>query len=370
LQAGRPSAWQLAAGTFALLALAACHPAAREADMLYVYNWGNYIGTHTIADFERATGIKVVYDTFEAGETRDAKLMAGDSGYDVVTTDMEFFGRQIRAGVYEPLDKALLPNWGNLDPHALAVEARTDPGNRYAVPFLHGVNGFAYNAEQIGKRMPDAPVGSLRMLFEPSIIARFADCGVSFLDSPGDVLMLAFTYLHIDPGTSRPQDFRAAEELLLRVRPYIRAFQSTGYIAELANQELCLCMSWSSDYSVAIAHAQASGVQLRLAFSVPSEGAAVAYDALLIPAGAPHRQAAHRFLNFMLEPKVIAAVTNDIHYGNNNRAAGPYVDPQILHDPAIYPTPEIEARLYVPRELTPATERLRTRAWTRIKTGQ
>ena len=337
--------------------------------MLHVYNWADYIGTDTIAGFERSSGIRVEYDTYDSDETLEAKMMAGDSGYDVVSTSTDYFARQIKAGIYQPLDRSQLPNWGNLDPQALAIEAAADPGNRYAMPYLHAVNGFAYNVDQIRARMPDAPVESLDLIFKPGILARFADCGVSFLDSPEDVLQLALNYLHLDPNTQRAADYAQAEKLLLAVRPYVKAFDSSEYMNGLINGEYCISMSWSADYSTARARARAAGVDVHLAFTVPREGANGTYDALLIPADAPHPRNALKFLNFMLEPRVIAAVTNEIHYGNDNRAADPYVDPQILHDPTIYPTPEVEARLYHSREVAPPLERIRTRTWTRIKTA-
>jgi putrescine transport system substrate-binding protein len=343
--------------------------AAAEERELHVYNWADYIGKDTIARFEAATGIRVVYDTYDADETLEAKMMAGDSGYDVVSTSTDFFSRQIKAGIYRPLDRTRLPNWKNLDPHILALEAQADPGNRYAMPYLRHVNGFAYNVDMIRARMPDAPVDSLDMIFRPGIIRRFADCGVTFLDSAEDVLQLALNYLHLDPNTTRPEDYRQAEKLLLAVRPYIRAFDSAEYMNGLANGEFCISMSWSGDYATSRARAKAAGVDVHLAFSVPTEGANASFDALLIPADAPHPQAAHEFLNFMLEPQVIAAVTNDIHYANDNLAANPYVRAEILNDPTIYPTPAIEARLYRAREAAPALERLRTRTWTRIKTN-
>jgi putrescine transport system substrate-binding protein len=343
--------------------------AQQEEKELHVYNWADYIGKDTIADFEARTGIKVIYDTYDADETLEAKMMAGDSGYDVVSTSTDYFSRQIKAGIYRPLDKSLLPNWKNLDPHALAIEARGDPGNRHAVPYLRHVNGFAYNVDMIRARMPDAPVDSLDMIFKPEIIRRFADCGVSFLDSAEDVLQLALNYLHLDPNTTRPEDYAQAEKLLLAVRPYIRAFDSTEYMNGLTAGEFCISMSWSGDYAVSIARARAVGVDVHLTFTVPKEGANGSYDAWLIPADAPHPLAAHRFLNYLLEPQVIAAITNYIHYANDNRAADPYVDPQILDDPNIYPTPAVEARLYAAREVGPALERLRTRTWTRIKTN-
>jgi putrescine transport system substrate-binding protein len=206
------------------------------------------------------------------------------------------------------------------------------------------------------------------MIFKPEIIRRFADCGVSFLDSPEDMLQLALNYLHLDPNTRNPEDYRQAEKLLLSVRPYIKAFDSSEYMNGLANGEFCISVSWSGDYSVSQARAREAGLDVHLAFTVPKEGANASFDALLIPKDAPHPRNAHRFLEFMLQPKVIAEVTNDIHYGNDNKAADPYVDPQILHDPAVYPTAEMEKRLYQSVEVDPALERLRTRTWTRIKT--
>jgi putrescine transport system substrate-binding protein len=343
---------------------------APEEKLLYVYNWADYIGKSTLADFERDTGVKVVYDTYDADETLEAKMMAGDSGYDVVSTSTDFFSRQIKAGIYQKLDRSKLPNWKNLNPHILAVEAKSDPGNQYAMPYLRHVNGFAYNVDLVKARMPAAPLDSLDMLFKPEIVARFADCGVTLLDSAEDVLQLALNYLHLDPNSTRKEDYQRAQQLVMAVRPYIRAFDSTEYMNGLANKEFCISMSWSGDYAASRARAKAAGVEVNLAFTVPKEGANGSFDALLIPAGAPHPQAAHQFLNFMMEPRVIAAVTNDVHYANDNLAANAFVDPQILNDPAVYPTPEVEARLYESAEVSPALERIRTRTWTRIKTAR
>jgi putrescine transport system substrate-binding protein len=345
----------------------AASPRAEEKE-LHIYNWADYIAKDTIANFEAATGIKVVYDTYDADETLEAKMMAGDSGYDVVSTSTDFFSRQIKAGIYRPLDRSLLPNWKNLDPHALSVEAGADPGNRYAMPYLRHVNGFAYNVDMIRARMPDAPVDSLDLIFKPEVIKHFADCGVTFLDQPEDVLQLALNYLHLDPNSKRPEDYRQAEKLLLAVRPYIRAFDSTEYMNGLANGEFCISMSWSGDYATSRARAKAAGVTVNLAFTVPKEGANASFDALLIPADARHPLAAHKFLNYILQPRVIAQITNELHYANDNLAANAYIDPQILNDPAIYPSQQVEARLYEAVEADPALERLRTRTWTRVKT--
>jgi putrescine transport system substrate-binding protein len=208
------------------------------------------------------------------------------------------------------------------------------------------------------------------MIFKPQIIAHFADCGVSFLDSAEDVLQLALNYLHLDPNTTSAQDYKRAEQLLVSVRPYVRAFDSTEYMSGLGNKEFCISMSWSGDYAAASARARAAGADVNLAFTVPKEGANASFDALLIPAHAPHPAAAHQFLNFILEPRIIAEITNEIHYANDNLASTPYVDPQILNDAAVYPTAEVEARLYESAEVNPALERLRTRTWTRIKTAR
>ncbi|HVN45138.1 MAG TPA: extracellular solute-binding protein [Steroidobacteraceae bacterium] len=343
-------------------------PGAPERE-LRIYNWADYIGKDTIANFEARTGIRVIYDTYDADETLEAKMMAGDAGYDVVSTSTDYFSRQIKAGIYRPLDKSLLPNWKNLDPHVLAIEAAADPGNRYAVPYLQHVNGFAYNVDMIRARLPDAPVDSLDMIFKPEVLRHFADCGVTFLDSAEDVLQLALNYLHLDPNTHRPEDYAQAEKLLIAVRPYIRAFDSTEYMNGLANGEFCISMSWSADYATSRARARAVGLDVPLVFTIPKEGANGSYDAWLIPADAPHPLAAHKFLNYMLEPRVIAAVTNDINYANDNAAADAYVDPQIRADPVLYLSPAVEARLYHAVEAGPALERLRTRTWTRIKTG-
>jgi putrescine transport system substrate-binding protein len=344
-------------------------PAAEEA-VLNIYNWADYIGPSTIAEFERRTHIKVVYEVYDSNHTLEVKMLAGRSGYDIVSTTTGFYGRQIKAGAYLPLDKSKLPNWKNLDPAVLAVQAQADPGNRYAAPYLHAMNGFVYNLDLVKARMPDAPTDSLAMIFDPKVIAHFADCGVTFLDSPEDVIQLALAYLHLDPNSRRVEDLQEAERVVMAVRPYIRTFDSSLYWTQLASKEVCLSIAWSSDYSVAQARARENGTGAHLAFTFPKEGSNITYNALLIPASAPHPQAAHEFLNFILEPQVIAEITNDIHYGNDNLAARPFVASDILSDPAVYPPPDLRKRLYLPAELGPDYDRLRTRVWTHIKTGQ
>ena len=369
--------WRAYSSAAAAAALALCaaacgrHPAApADEQVLNIYNWADYVGHDTIAEFERQTHIKVVYELYDSNQTLEAKMLAGRSGYDIVSTTTAFYSRQIKAGAYLPLDRSKLTHWKNLDPAVLAVQAQADPGNRYAVPYLHAMNGFVYNVDLVKARMPEAPTDSLAMLFDPKVIARFADCGVTFLDSPEDVLQLALAYLHRDPNSRRVDDLHAAEAVVMAVRPYIRTFDSNDYWHQLASKEVCLSIAWSSDYSVAQDRAREDGTGAHLAFTLPKEGSNITYNAFLIPASAPHPEAAHKFLNFILEPQIIAEITNDIHYGNDNLAARPFVHKEILGDPAVYPPPALRARLYLPAELGPDYDRLRTRVWTHIKTGQ
>jgi putrescine transport system substrate-binding protein len=359
----------------AALGLAACGPrstpgpAAEEA-VLHIYNWPDYIGYHTIAEFQRQTRIKVIYEFYDSNDTLETIMLAGHSGYDIVSTTTGFYGHQIKAGAYLPLDRSKLTHWDNLDPTVLALQATADPGNRYAVPYLHAMNGIAYNVDLIKARMPNAPTDSLAMIFKPEVISKFADCGVTFLDSPEDVIQLALAYLHLDPNSSRPEDLKAAERLIMAVRPYIRQFDSNDYWHQLASKETCVAIAWSSDYEVAQQRAHEDGTGAHLAFILPKEGSNITYNAFLIPASAPHPGAAHKFLNFILDPKVIAEITNDIRYGNDNLAARPYVAADILQDPAVYPPDELRARLYLPGDMSPEYDRLRTRVWTHIKTGE
>ena len=269
--------------------LAACGdrhhaPASADAGVVNIYNWADYIGYTTIADFERQT----THSRWSTPhlipiKTLEAALLVGHSGYDIVSTEMSFFERQIAAGAYQPLDRSQLPNWKNLDPAVLAVQARADPGNRYAVPYLHAMNGFAYNVDLVKARLPDAPTDSLAMIFDPRVVAKFADCGVTFLDSPEDVLQLALAYLHLDPNSRRVEDLGAAERLLMAVRPYIRTFDSQDYWHQLASGEICVAIAWSADYQVAQQRAREDGTGAHLAFTMPKEGSNITYNSLLIP---------------------------------------------------------------------------------------
>lgn len=350
--------------------LAVSMASADEEKVLNVYNWSDYIAEDTIANFEERTGIKVNYDVFDSNEVLEAKLLAGNTGYDVVVPSGSFMERQIQAGVFMELNKDSLDNYGNLDKAILDRVAKHDPGNEHAIPYMWGTTGFGYNINMIKERMPDAPVGSWDMLFKPDVVSKFADCGVTLLDAPSEVFPAAMKYLGIDPSSEDKDDLAAAEELLMSVRPHIKYFHSSQNINDLANGDICVAMGWSGDMLIARDRAAEADQGVEVDYTIPKEGAMIWFDLLGIPADAPHPQNAHLFLNYIMEPEVVAAISNYVFYANANSAATEYVDPEVKEDPAIYPSDEVKANLFPAPVNTPQFDRLLTRAWTRIKTGE
>lgn len=363
---------EAAASTAAPATQEAAAPATGDdTKQLNVYNWTDYIGETTIADFEKETGIKVQYDTFDGNETLEAKLMTGGTGYDIVFPSSSFFARQIKIGLFHKLDKSLLPNIKNMDPHIMEILSKdADPGNEYAIPYMWGTNGFAYNVDLIKKLMPDAPLDSLAMLFDPNVVSKFKECGVTLLDSPEDVFPLALAYLGKDPTSQKEEDIVAAADLVMKVRPFIKNFDSQQYLTALPNGEYCISMSWSGDYATAAARAAEAGIKINLAYTIPKEGTNVWFDGMLIPADAPHVKNAHLFLDYMMRPKVIADATNYTNYANPNVPAKEFVNKEILEDPAIYPNDEVMKRSFPSVVRDDKLSRLITREWTRVKTGQ
>jgi len=343
---------------------------AQEEKVLNVYNWSDYIAEDTIPNFEERTGIKVNYDVFDSNEVLEAKLLTGNTGYDVVVPSSTFLARQIKAGVFRKLDKSKLPNWEHLDDDILARVEKLDPGNAHAIVYMWGTTGFAYNVGMIGERMPNAPTDSWDMLFDPAVVSKFEDCGVTFLDAPAEVIPAALNYLGKDPNSQDPEDLKVAEALVMKVRPYIRYFHSSQNINDLANGDICLAMGWSGDMFIARDRAAEAGQGIEIEYVIPKEGAIIWFDMMGIPADAPHPENAHKWLDYILEPKVAAGISNYVWYANANEAATPYVDDEVTGDPAIYPTDEVKQNLYAGKPYTPQFQRLLTRAWTRIKTGQ
>jgi putrescine transport system substrate-binding protein len=353
----------------ALGALMVASPAlAQEEAVLNVYNWSDYIAEDTIANFEAATGIKVNYDVYDNNEIVDAKLLAGNSGYDIVVPSGNFVERQIKAGLILPLDKSKLTNLGNLDPAVMATASEQDPDNAHAVPYMINTIGLGYNVAKVEAALgADAPIDSWDLLFKPEVVAKLASCGVAVLDSPSEVMGIALHYLGLDPNSENSDDLAKAEALMASIAPSIRYYHSSQYIDDLGNGEICLALGYSGDVFIASDNA-ADGVDVN--YLIPKEGAATLFDFLAIPADAPHPDNAHKFINYILEPQVVAAISNYVYYANPNLPALEFVDEEVKSNPGIYPPAETIAKAFVMKAHTPDFEEVLTRTWTRIKTGQ
>ena len=341
---------------------------AQEEAVLNVFNWVDYIGETTIEDFQSATGIQVSYDLFDSTEAMEAKMQAG-SGFDVVMQTGATLERFTEAKFYQPLDRSKLSNWDNLDPVSLQTAEGWDPGNVYGVPYMWGTVGLTFNVDMVKKRIPDADLTSLDILFKPENAAKLADCGISILESPGDVVPMVLAYLGKDPNTTNPADCDEVVKAFAPIRQYIRAFDANNFINAAANKELCMINTWSGDYATIKARATEAGIKINLVYNVPKTGSPTWFDMWCIPSDAKHVDNAHKFINYMMEPEVIAKCTNYIHYANANLAASKFVDPSILNDPAVYPNDEMKKRLWTRKSVSPDVEQARMRAWSTIKTG-
>jgi len=358
-----------AIGGAAALSMPNVHRARAQDAVLNVYNWADYIGETTIADFQSASGIAVTYDTYSSAEEMQAKMLAGSTGYDVVDMSGLQLPRFIKAGIYEKLDKSKLPSWGNLDPEVLRILAGWDPGNQYAIPYMWGSVGFTYNVDMVKERIPDADMESLDLVFKPENAAKLADCGISILDSQTDVIPMLLKYLGKDGDTANVTDYQAVVDLFKPIRPHVRTFDNTNYLNAIPNKELCAINNWSGDYATAKTRATEAGVDINLAYFVPRTGAPAWVDCLCIPSDAAHKENAYKFLEYMLQPEVIAKCSNFTNYANGNAASKPFVDPAILANPAVYPDAEIIKRLWAPKPFTDEQDREMTRAFSAIKTG-
>ncbi|HDZ55640.1 MAG TPA: polyamine ABC transporter substrate-binding protein [Pseudomonas xinjiangensis] len=344
---------------------------AQAAEELKIFNWSDYIAEDTIANFEKETGIKVTYDVYDSNEVLDARLLTGRSGFDIVIPSNHFLTKQIQAGVYQELDKSQLPNMKNLDPDLMAQLETVDPGAAHAVPYMWGTNGIGYNVDKVTAILgEDAPVNSWDLVFKPEVASKLASCGISMLDSGDDMMTSALGYLGLDPNSTKTEDLKKAEELLLSVRDSVKYFHSSRYISDLANGDICVAVGFSGDVFQAAARAEESENGVNIAYTIPKEGTQLWFDMMAIPKDAPNPENAHTFINYILRPDVVAPITDYVAYANPNKAANELVDPEILNDPAIYPTDEVMKKLYVAEPRPLAAQRIVTRSWNRVKSGQ
>ncbi len=353
----------------AALAMPFVRRAQAEDAVLNVYNWADYIGETTVEDFQRATNIKVTYDTYSSAEEMQAKMLAGKTGYDVVVSAGIEMPRFAKAGVYDKLDRSKLSGWGNLDPEVLRIMSGWDPNNERSIPYMWGSVGVTYNLDMIKERLPNAALDSLDTIFKPENAAKLADCGISILDSPFDVMPMLLKYVGKDGDTTNTADYQAVVDLFKPIRKTIRTFDNTNYLNAIPNKELCAINNWSGDYATAKKRATDAGVNINLGYFVPKTGSPAWCDCLCIPSDATHKDSAYKFLDYMLLAEVAAKCTNFTNYANGNLASKAFIDPAVLADPAVYPSAETIKLMWTPKPWNDEQNREITRAWQQIKTG-
>ncbi|MGE8349856.1 MAG: polyamine ABC transporter substrate-binding protein [Pseudomonas protegens] len=356
--------------TTALLSLALCATGVQAAETVSIANWSGYIAPDTLSEFTQRTGIQTTYDVIDSNETTEAKLMTGGSGYDLASPSNHFLPRLIQSGAIQPLDKSKLPNWNNLDPKLMKLLETSDPGNRYGIPYMWVTVGIGYNVDKIKAIFGNTDVTqSWQMLFKPENIQKLKQCGVAFLDNPTQMVPITLKALGLDPHSEQPADLKQAEEALRAIRPSILYFHQAKYVSDLANGNICVAVGFSGDVLQAMATAQQAKNGVNIGYSIPREGSTVAMDMVVIPKNAPHLENAYAYLNYLLDPKVIANISNFVQYANGNAASLPYIEPQLRDNPAAYPPQSVLDTLFPIKTMTPAGMRLSTRLWTRITSG-
>ncbi len=338
--------------------------------VLNLYIWSDYLAADTLSNFEKQTGIKVHVAYFDANETLETKLLAGSSGYDVVVPTASYLERQIKAGVYLTLDKSKLPNLKNMDPQLMAKVALHDPGNAHGVIYTWGTNGIGYNEKMVKELMPDAPLDSWRLVFDPAVASKVAKCGISVLDSSAEMMRAVYSYLGKDPNSQSPDDLALGEAVFTKIRPYIRNINSSEYIEALANGDLCIAVGYNGDVMQARDRARDANKGIEIKYFVPKEGSILWFDMLAVPRDAPDPDSAYAYLNYIMTPKVIADISNFKRYANANAASQPLVLASVRDDPGIYPPPEQRQKLAVQLADSADQTRAITRVWQKFKTGQ
>jgi putative spermidine/putrescine transport system substrate-binding protein/putrescine transport system substrate-binding protein len=351
-----------------LLATASAGALADEA--VNISNWNGYIADDTLANFTKDTGIKATYDIHDSNEVLESKLMTGNTGYDVVSPSNHFLSRLIKAGAIQKLDKSQLPNWKNLDPQLMKKLEVNDPGNQYGYPYMWGTAGIGYNVEKIKAIFGNTDVTrSWKMFFEEDNIKKLSQCGVAIIDNPTQVLPITLNYLGLPPHSHEPADYKKAEAALFKIRPYVQYFHASKYISDLANGNVCAVIGFNGDVVQAAASAKEAKNGIDIAYSIPDEGTTLWFDMVVMPKSAPHEKNGYTYMNYLLEPKVIANISNSIHYANPNAAANEFLTPAVKQDLAIYPPKAVMDKLFTVEELPAAIARLTTRLWTKLKTN-
>src|ERR1051325_10196470 len=355
----------------AVAALLLSGEASAQERVVNFYNWSNYMAPDVLENFTKETGIKVVYDTCDANETVETRLLAGKSGYDVVVPTAYFLQRQITAHIFQKLDKSKLPNLANAWPMVTQRLATYDPGNLYAANYMWGTTGIGYNVKTVQKILgPDAKIDSWDIVFKPENLAKFRDCGVHMLDSADDIFPAALDYLGLDPNSTRQADLEKAADLVSKVRPSVRKFHSSEYLSALATGEICFVVGWSGDTKQGQGRATEAKNGVEIGYAIPKEGAQMFFDNRAIPADAKNVTEAYELINYLYRPEVAARNSDFLSYANGNLASQKLVDPKILNDKNIYPDEAIQKKLFVINARDPATQRIINRLWTRVKTGK
>lgn len=357
--------------TLSLVALISTFSAATHADeTVNISNWNGYIADDTLVNFNKETGIKATYDIHDSNEVLESKLMTGNTGYDVVSPSNHFLSRLIKAGAIQKLDRSQLPNWKNLDPALMKKLEVNDPGNQYGYPYMWGTAGIGYNVEKIKAIFGNTDVTrSWSLFFDENNIKKLSECGVAIIDNPTQILPITLNYLGLPPHSHEPADYKKAEQALLKIRPYVQYFHASKYISDLANGNVCAVIGFNGDIVQAAASAGEAKNGIDIAYSIPDEGSTLWLDMVVMPKNAPHERNGYAYMNYLLEPKVIANISNSIHYANPNSAADAFVDPAVKQDLAIYPPKNVMDKLFTVEDLPAAIARLSTRLWTKLKTN-
>ena len=362
--AHRP-AWAARLAITLLLAALTATGASGKTRTVSIYNWVEYLPQEVLVSFERETGIHPVYTQFDSVETMEAKLLTGNSGYDVVFPGTSSLDKLVVAGALEPLRREWLPNWQHLDESFMShLRVAGDPANRYAVPYLWGTTLIGYNVEKLQRALgPDADLSTWSLIFDPQRLAKLAGCGVGLLDAPSEILPIALRYLGLDPNSRERLDYKRVQQAMARIRPSIRYFDSTRYGVDLAKGEICIAVGWSGGFVFAQQLAEKAGQGVRIEMALPREGAPIWSDVMVVARKAPNPEEAHAFINYILRPDVIARISNGIGYPNPNKDATELLDASIRNNPVMFIPPAVRQTLFTLEPVGAPIERVRARIW-------